>query len=191
MQVLRLYQVVIFMEKVTVDEIKKIELMIEGLEAKLVKEANSLTKEGLEIADRLVDNTVASLNKIGEKLESELVMAEEDIQKIEDIVPYHSDIVQAQPRCFCLDKRSVFPGHLYTIHPAYSSGTEFKGNSSCPSEEIQNLQVLKFIFVIQYIEKSLAGEIRSRTGLVALRRVNHLPFEPSTYNSHNKRTALK
>ena len=47
------------MEKVTVDEIKKIELMIEGLEAKLVKEANSLTKEGLEIADRLVDNTVA------------------------------------------------------------------------------------------------------------------------------------
>ena len=35
------------MEKVTVDEIKKIELMIEGLEAKLVKEANSLTKEGL------------------------------------------------------------------------------------------------------------------------------------------------
>ena len=72
------------MEKVTVDEIKKIELMIEGLEAKLVKEANSLTKEGLEIADRLVDNTVASLNKIGEKLESELVMAEEDIQKIDE-----------------------------------------------------------------------------------------------------------
>ena len=68
------------MEKVTVDEIKKIELMIEGLEAKLVKEANSLTKEGLEIAD----NTVASLNKIGEKLESELVMAEEDIQKIDE-----------------------------------------------------------------------------------------------------------
>ncbi|MGN1405004.1 MAG: hypothetical protein ACI4WM_01935 [Erysipelotrichaceae bacterium] len=72
------------MEKVTVDEIKKIELMIESLEAKLVKEANSLTKEGLEIADRLVDNTIASLNKIGEKLESELVMAEEDIAKIDE-----------------------------------------------------------------------------------------------------------
>lgn len=72
------------MEKVTVDEIKKIELMIEGLEAKLVKEANSLTKEGLEVADRLVDNTIASLNKIGEKLESELVMAEEDLKKIDE-----------------------------------------------------------------------------------------------------------
>ena len=38
-------------------------------------------------------------------------------QEVEYIVPYHSDVVQAQAPGFCLYERSIFPQHLYAIDP--------------------------------------------------------------------------
>lgn len=130
------------MEKVTVDEIKKIELMIEGLEAKLVKEANSLTKEGLEIADRLVDNTVASLNKIGEKLESELVMAEEDIQKIDErcneIIVDVCKRIDELPHIEIAGYKTLENGYMNDVK-AFVNVVVSKGREVYQSEECQKL----------------------------------------------------
>ena len=72
------------MEKTVIDQIKKIEKMIESLSEKLEASASSLTKEGIELADKLVDNTIASFNSVIEKLESELIMDEEELNKLDE-----------------------------------------------------------------------------------------------------------
>ena len=72
------------MEKTVIDQINKIEKMIETLSEKLSASANSLTKEGLELADKLVDNTIASFNAVIEKLENELIMDEVELQKLDE-----------------------------------------------------------------------------------------------------------
>lgn len=70
------------MEKTVIDQINKIEKMMETLSKKLETSAASLTKEGLDTADKLVDNTLVSFNSVIAKLESELIMDEAELEKL-------------------------------------------------------------------------------------------------------------
>ena len=72
-----------------------------------------------------------------------------------------------------------------------SPGYEFIGNGTGAAEQVEDLQVVEFIFVPNDIEKGLPREIRRRTGLESGRRIDDLPLQAATDDPHSTSTALK
>ena len=114
-----------------------------------------------------------------------------DGKEIEDIVPHHGHVPEAQPVGLRLDERGVFAGHLHTINPGSAPGGEFEGDGTGAPEKVQDLEVLELVFVVEDIEKALLGEVRGGTRLVARRRQDDFPLAFSPDDSHSCTTPLK
>ena len=87
---------------------------------------------------------IQSEGRIGE---DEIEAFPADREKVKDIVPDRRDILQAQSQGFGLDEGCVLTGHLHGIDARGAAGSEFEGNRPCASEQIENLQVLEFVFI--------------------------------------------
>ena len=114
-----------------------------------------------------------------------------DGQKIEDIVPYHGHIVEAQPPGLGFDEGRILPGHLNGIYPGGSTGSKLEGYGSGAAEKVKHLQVFELIFIAKDVEKTFPGEIGRRPCLVTGRWVDSLAFQASSNDPHRCSTDLK
>lgn len=64
-----------------------------------------------------------SIRRIG-KNKVELLVT--DIQEIEHVVTYHSDVGKAQTLGLGLDETGIFTGHFDAVHAGSSPGSEFE-----------------------------------------------------------------
>ena len=128
------------------------------------------------------------IRRIGE---NDIELFPADRQEIEDVVPDHRHVGEAEARSFSLDEGRVAPLHLDAIHPRSAAGSEFEGYGPSAAEKIQHLEVLELILVVEDIEESLLGEVGGRPGFVAHRRIDDLALQASAYYPHITSTVLK
>ena len=128
---------------------------------------------------------------VGRIGEDDVELLPADGEEVEHVVTDHRHVRKPQALRFGLDEGGVLAHHFHAVHAGCAAGGELERNGAGPSEEVQHLEVLEFVFVVQDVEQAFAGEVRGRARLVARGRLDGLPLQASTDDPHSSTTALK
>ena len=123
-----------------------------------------------EIAFRMQDILLKHLvRKTFYALQSVWRVGKDDIEllsayrkKVEYIGVDCGDVGETEPGGFSSDEVCVVLIHIDRIYPGSAAGCKFVCNGAGPAEQVQNLEVLKFVFVVKDIEKTLFCKVCSR-----------------------------
>ena len=112
--------------------------------------------------EHLVRNVLQAIKGLGRigKYDVELFLAYR--KEVKDVAVHGSDIAQAESRRLLSYESGIVPVHLYAVHSRSTSGCKLVGNCSRTPEQIENLKVLKLIFIVQNIEKGFLGKVSGR-----------------------------
>ena len=162
----------------------------EGVLVSVFKDKIAFRMEDV-LGENLVRNGLQAFKGIRRIREDNVELLMANGKEIEDIVPYHGHIVEAQPPGLGFDEGRILPGHLNGIYPGGSTGSKLEGYGSGAAEKVKHLQVFELIFIAKDVEKTFPGEIGRRPCLVTGRWVDSLAFQASSNDPHRCSTDLK